>query len=181
MTLNDDLIYICIQNKEIDIKTKNTQFYILYKMVKCLLYISYYYNDHLILSYLNNEISLSKVNFFHCSNELSKIINKNVTQILFYCGLIETNNNDVTGQYNDEYKTTLRTKMTTRISHVLDKNKIEYYNDQIMILASSINSLNLDFPDAYQEGLKRLSLFNKDIYINFLNEQFDANEKEMFM
>ncbi len=44
MTLNDDLIYICIQNKEIDIKTKNTQFYILYKMVKCLLYISYYYN-----------------------------------------------------------------------------------------------------------------------------------------
>ena len=181
MTLNDDLIYICIQNKEIDIKTKNTQFYILYKMVKCLLYISYYYNDHLILSYLNNEISLSKVNFFHCSNELSKIINKNVTQILFYCGLIETNNNDVTGQYNDEYKTTLRTKMTTRISHVLDKNKIEYYNDQIMILASSINSLNLDFPDAYQEGLKRLSLFNKDIYINFLNEQFDVNEKEMFM
>ena len=181
MTLNDDLIYICIQNKEIDIKTKNTQFYILYKMVKCLLYISYYYNDHLILSYLNNEISLSNVNFFHCSNELSKIINKNVTQILFYCGLIETNNNDATGQFENEYKTTLRTKMTTRISHVLDKNKIQYYNDQIMILASSINSLNLDFPDAYQEGLKRLSLFNKDIYINFLNEQFDVNEKEMFM
>jgi hypothetical protein len=104
-----------------------------------------------------------------------------VTQILFYCGLIETNNNDATGQFENEYKTTLRTKMTTRISHVLDKNKIQYYNDQIMILASSINSLNLDFPDAYQEGLKRLSLFNKDIYINFLNEQFDVNEKEMFM
>ena len=180
MTLNDDLIYICIQNKEIDIKTKNTQFFILYKMVKCLLYISYYYNDHLILSYLNNEIPLQKVNFFHCYNELSKIINKNVTQILFYCGLIETNSNEATGQYENEYKTTLRTKMTTRISHILDKNKIEYYNDQIMILSSSINSLNLDFPDAYQEGLKRLSYFNKDIYINYINEQFDLNEKEMF-
>ena len=49
-----------------------------------------------------------------------------------------------------------------------------------MILSSSINSLNLDFPDAYQEGLKRLSYFNKDIYINYINEQFDLNEKEMF-
>ena len=61
-----------------------------------------------------------------------------MTQILFYCGLIETNSNEATGQYENEYKTTLRTKMTTRISHILDKNKIEYYNDQIMILASSI-------------------------------------------
>ena len=180
MTLNDDLIYICIQNKEIDIKTKNTQFYILYKMVKCLLYISYYYNDHLILSYLNNEIPLQKVNFFHCSSELSKIINKNVTQILFYCGLIETNNNEGGDTQNREYKTTLRTKMTTRIALFVDKNKVEYFNDQIMILASSINSLNLDFPDSYQEGLKRLTLFNKDVYINFINEQFDINEKEMF-
>ena len=177
MTLNDDLIYICIQNKEIDIKTKNTQFYILYKMVKCLLYISYYYNDHLILSYLNNEISLQKLSFFHCSNELSKIINKNVTQILFYCGLIETNNNAI----NDDYKTTLRTKITTRISLFVDKNKIEYYNDQIMILASSINSLNLDFPDSYQIGLKRLSLFNKEFYLNYINDIFDNNEKNMFL
>ena len=179
MTLNDDLIYICIQNKEIDVKTKNTQFCILYKMVKCLLYISYYYNDHLVLDYLNNQISLQKVNFFHSSNELSKIINKNVTQILFYCGLIETNNSDQEGYY-DQYKTTLRTKMTTRISLFVDKNQIEYYNDQIMILASSINSLNLDFPDIYQEGLKRLSLFNKELYIDIINEQFDINDKDMF-
>ena len=140
-------------------------------MVKCLLYISYYYNDHLILSYLNNEISLQKLSFFHCSNELSKIINKNVTQILFYCGLIEANNNAI----NDDYKTTLRTKITTRISIFVDKNKIEYYNDQIMILASSINSLNLDFPDSYQIGLKRLSLFNKEFYLNYINDIFDNN------
>ena len=180
IALNDNLINICIQNKEIDIKTKNTQFLILYKMVKCLLFISYYYNDLLILSYLNDEIQLEKVNFFHCSSELSKLINKNVTQILFYCGLIETNNNEGGHLYADEYKTTLRTKITTRISLFVDKNKIDYYNDQIMILSSSINSLNLDFPDTYQLGLKRLTLFDADLYINYINEQLDPEEKEMF-
>ena len=174
--LNNDLISLCIANKDIDMKTRNILFCILHKIVKCLLYISYYHNDSLILSFLNNEIPLQRVHFFHCANEMSKMINKNVTQILYYCGLIEINSNGV----NDDLKYTSRSKFTTRISIFAEKNKIEYYNDQIMLLASSVTSLTLDFPDAYQESLKRLKLFNKDFYLVFINEQFDLDEKKMF-
>ena len=177
IALNNDLISMCINTKDMDIKTRNILFCILHKIVKCLLYISYYHNDSLILSFLNNEIPLQKVHFFHCANEMSKMINKNVTQILYYCGLNEVNTNN---GFNEEIKYTSRTKLTTRVSIFADKNKIEYYNDQIMLLASSVTSLTLDFPDAYQESLKRLKLFNKDFYINFINEQYDIDEKRMF-
>ena len=177
ININDDLISICINNKEIDSKTKNIQFCILYKIVKCLLYISYNYNDSLVLSFLNNEIPLQKVNFFHCANEMSKMINKNITQILYYCGLLDINSSN---GFVEDLKNTIRTKLTTRISIFVDKNKMEYYNDHIMLLASSITSLTLDFPDSYQDGLKRLELFNKEFYFNYINEQFDADEGIMF-
>ena len=176
--INDDLIYICIHNKEIDMKTKNIIFSIFYKIVKCLLYISYHHNDSLILSFLNNEIPLQKVNFFHCANEISKMINKNITQILFYCGLLDINSNN---GYVDDLKNTIRTKLTTRISIFAEKNRIEYYNDNIMLLTSSITSLTLDFPDSYQESLKRLTLFNKEFYLNFINEQFENDEGNIFL
>ena len=179
ITINDDLISNFIHNKEIDLKTKNILFCILYKMVKCLLYISYHYNDSLILSFLNNEIPLQKVNFFHCANEMSKMINKNVTQILYFCGLIDINYGNNNALVED-LKNTIKTKLTTRISIFHDKNKIEYYNDHIMLLASSVTSLTLDFPDSYQESLKRLTLFNKDFYLNIINEQFEIDEKTIF-
>ncbi len=177
ITLNDDLITVCIHNKELDTKIKNIQFCILYKMVKCLLFISYYYNDSLILSFLNNEIPLQKVNYFHCDNEISKMINKNVTQILYYCGILDMNSNII---FVDDIKNTIRSKMTTRISAVGEKSKIDHYNDQIMLLASSVTSLTLDFPDSYQESLKRLKIFNKEFFLNLINEQFEYDEKRMF-
>ena len=177
INLNDDLVSICIHNKEIDNKTKNIQFCILYKILKCLLYMSYHYNDSLVFSFLNNEIPLQKVNFFHCANEMSKMINKNITQILYYCGLMDVNSNN---GIVDDLKNTIRTKLTTRISIFADKNRMEYYNDQIMLLASSISSLTLDFPDSYQESLKRLTLFNKEFYFNYINGQFDIDEERIF-
>ena len=180
IAINDELISAYIHNKDIDIKTKKYQFSILYKMVKCLLYISYHYNDSLILSFLNNEIPLQKVNYFHCANEMSKMINKNVTQILYYSGLLDPNSiNNGFVEDNNNFKNTIRTKLTTRISAFAEKNKIEYYNDQIMIYASSITSLTLDFPDSYQEGLKRLKLFNKEYYLNFINDQLEIEEKRL--
>ena len=175
ISINDELISSFIHNKDIDIKTKKYQFCILYKMIKCLLYISYNYNDSLVLSFLNNEIPLQKVNYFHCDNEMSKIIYRNVTQILYYCGLLDP----LSINNADDLKNTIRTKFTTRISVFAEKNRIKYYNDQIMILASSITSLTLDFPDSYQEGLKRLKLFNKEFYLNYLNEQFENDERRM--
>lgn len=102
---------------------------------------------------------------------MSKIIN--ITQILFYCGLLNINSSN---GFVEDLKNTIRTKLTTRISIFVDKNKMEYYNYHIMLLASSITSLTLDFPDSYQDGLKRLELFYKEFYFNYINEQFDADE-----
>ncbi len=172
-TLNDDLIYISIANKDSDSKTENAQFAMLNQMVKCVLYISYYYNDDIIFKHLMDEIPASKVSFFHCDNEIGKMITKNCTHILLYCKNISNNVQNTLG-------TTMKTTINPKpLKFLRTLNQKTHYRDEIMFIATSITSLSLNFPDSYQIGLKTLFNKSKEIYISYINNNFTPKEKEI--
>ena len=47
-------------------------------MMKCILYLAYYYNDQVLASYLKQERNLNYVNFFYMKTEICKLLMKNV-------------------------------------------------------------------------------------------------------
>ena len=173
-TLNDDLIYSSVSSKDTNQRTENAQIAMLNQMVKCVLYLSYYYNDNLLMKYFNSDISLSDTAFFHCDNEFAKLIYKNVTHILFYCNLISNSSQNMVA--GSAVKTTISPKP---LKFLRSLGKSTHYRDQIMFIATNITSLTLNPIDSYQIGMKRLFSKNKSFYLNYLNNIYTAREKEI--
>ena len=180
-SLNDDIIFTALSNKEITLKNGFEQMRMLSQMVKCILYLSYYYNDSVLRKYLSGEISLSQVAFFHSNSETAKMIYKNCTHILLYCRTIHeicvvTKKASTEITSNTERMSKTLTYMTTAML----RSKIDKFQNKIMFMSTEITSLTLNSPDAYYFGLKRLKEKDKNIFCNYINNILTEKEVLIF-
>ena len=169
LTLNDDLIYNCINSNSNDFKTETSQMVMLNQMVKCVMYLSFYYNDVLFKQYLLNELSLPQCAFFHCDNEIAKMIYKNCTHILLYCRTIHRPQVSTFTSKNSA-------RQMATIKFVRNAGKTIHYHNEIMFTATGITSLTLNYPDAYLVGMRRIMEKDKEIYLDFINGNYENNE-----
>ena len=72
----------CVKDDRKNIEQQNLKFKVLSPMMKCILYLAYYYNDQVLASYLKQERNLKNVNFFHMKTEICKLLMKNVINCL---------------------------------------------------------------------------------------------------
>ena len=121
-------------------------------MLKCLVFLSFYYNDQLILRALKGESDISKINFFHGHTEICKNITQNVILILSF---IQRFNDDIIQQINS--KKEFNSETVENIQDILPQNQ-----KYLKCLRHVIQNCNiiLDLPlktyDIYFEGLARL-------------------------
>ena len=168
-SLNDEIIYTSIHSKDINLLSALNQMKMLSQMVKSILYLSFYYNDNVLKSYINGNISLSQVSFLHSSNEISKNIYKNCIHILHYCRTI----------YNEIFKNSQPISQTT-LHKVGDINqKITRYHNKIMFIATEVMALTLNYPDAYLFGLRTLADSSKEMYLLYINDRYNEEDKEV--
>jgi hypothetical protein len=84
-SVNKKILLMITENLAEDKKSqekKNIIFKVLSPMMKTLLYLSYHFNDQMLMSYLNKERNINSVNFFHMKNEICKLTMSNVIYAL---------------------------------------------------------------------------------------------------
>ena len=190
-TLNDEIIYKSIAQKDTDAFTSESQMKMLSQMVKCLLYMAYYQNDkalekHMDINSLtntnnntnynssssnnNNDMYRKTILFFHGSSETSKMIYRNTIYILHYCKTLYTNST----------KRDLSLTQTTLNKHAEMLRVITKYHNKIMFIAMEIIALTLNCPDAYSFGLRSLFTKNKERIMMYYINNANLNESEKY-
>ena len=149
-------------------------------MIKTLLFLSYYYNDQIIISALKGERSVDKCNFFHGKTEICKNVTQNVILALTF-----------TRRFNDEV--TSREKREEE-----KKGEREYFSDTVSKIAeilphkpkylkclrnvirncNTLLELPLNLDEAYQSGMIRLSDENQEILYKFIKGNLLPNERD---
>ena len=177
--LNDEIIYNSINNKDIRLSTSISQMKMLSQMVKCILYMAYYYNDNMLNKYLKGEINISQLSFFHSNNETAKMIYKNATHILLYCRTIHQiacmNGNQT--QEEDLLMTEKMNQTKAEMKKAQIRATVTKFQYKIMFIATDITALTLNYPDAYLFGLRRLIDKNQEIYQNYLSNILTNKEQ----
>ena len=150
-------------------------------MIKTLLFLSYYYNDQIIISALKGEREVEKCNFFHGKTEICKNVTQNVILALTF-----------TQRFGSE---------TIALQKEREKTKnetIEYSSDQvskileilpqkqryIKCLRNVINNCNtlLELPlkieETYQSGMVRLIDEDQEILYKIIKGNLVPNERD---
>ena len=169
-SLNDEIIYTSINTGDIDCQSALPQMKMLNHMVKSVLYLAFYYNDNVLKQYLiKGNLEIDHVSFFHSSNETAKMAYKNCIHILHYCRTI----------YNETTKGNQSLSQTTLNKYGDIEHKISKYHNKIMFIATEIMALTLNYPDAYLYGLRTLESTTKETMLQYINEQYKEEEREV--
>jgi hypothetical protein len=136
---------------------------IMLPIIKTLYYIVFYYNDKQVTQHVNKEIHIDQVNFFHKSNELGRLVNKNCINILNF-SKIYYENKDTKG----ESSITLGRKAK---SYMKKLKKIVNYSIRLI-------SFTLNYPDHYIMNLRTLINSNNSIYLKYLEGNLNNKELE---
>ena len=177
-SLNDEIISNSMFEKIRRLKVGYSKIRMLSQMIKCLLYMCYYYNDNVLKTYLNNELSLNQIFYFHSKNETSKMIYKNNSHILLLCRtihqkyVINKKDDDSAGVGGSDAVILKQTANRIRL-------QIDKFHNKIMFMSTDITAMTLNDPDAYQFGLKRLLNINSTCYHNYINNHFNNNENKI--
>lgn len=168
------------ENEEIDfIKLK-----IISQMSKINLFLSYYYNDQLILSALKGEKDQKKLNFVHSKNEICKIITQNVILTLTY--MQRFNDELVTKKIEKEKlkkknssKQNIRSSAIIQLKQILPR-KIRCIRTIRNIFSNcySILSLPLDLNETYLSSMVRLIDPGQEIMLKFIKNTITLKEKD---
>ena len=195
-SVNKKILLMITENLAEDKKSqekKNIIFKVLSPMMKALLYLSYHFNDQMLMSHLNKERNINIVNFFHMKNEICKLTMSNVIYSLSIIqelvpDLILENykNNDYEDSASQEDMPRKRGRMKSSI--IKFQVNMHYYEDSNMkrcvrnatFAAHSIIRIILDLPDNYQSTMTRLLNSNAELLYNYLNENL-RNSKESIL
>jgi hypothetical protein len=152
--VNDDIVFRATDLKDIQLnyntrvedyaKKKLTM---MKPMIRSLQYIVYYFNDSQLFEAYNNKKEIGHIKFFHSNSEISKMVNRNVINVLNYI----RNNKYLDGSF----------KVMSKL--------INY--------CTNIISLSIDYPDNYLISFRRLINKNNEIYVIYLNDNLSANER----
>ena len=183
-SLNDEIIYNSMSSKERKITLKNglAQMKMLNQMVKCILYLSFYFNDNVFKQYVNNEINITEVSFFHSNNETAKMIYRNCTHILLFCRTIHQKCvlNKKVDLDEPGHSTEKMTQSETFMAIARIKNLIDKYHNKIMFMSTDITALTLNDPDSYIYGLKRCFRENSHIYLKLIQNSVSSKSLLIF-
>ena len=195
-SVNKKILLMITENLAEDKKSqekKNIIFKVLSPMMKTLLYLSYHFNDQMLMSYLNKERSISSVNFFHMKNEICKLTISNVIYALSIIQelvpdiLLENYKND----FDDSASQDEAPKRIGRMKTNLIKFQVNmhYYEDanikkcirNATFAAHSIIRIILDLPDNYQSTLTRLLNSNAELLFDYLTENIQNSKDSMLI
>ena len=194
-SVNKKILLMITENLAEDKKSqekKNIIFKVLSPMMKTLLYLSYHFNDQMLMSYLNKERNINAVNFFHMKNEICKLTMSNVIYALSIIQelvpdiLLENYKND----FDDSASQDDHPKRIGRIKTNLIKFQVNmhYYEDANMkrcirnatFAAHSIIRIILDLPDNYQSTMTRLLNSNAELLFDYLSDNI-PNSKDSLL
>ncbi|MCQ2816904.1 MAG: ion transporter [archaeon] len=186
--LNDELIFDCITLKNLNKEIIYIQLKMFSQMTKCLMFIAFYYNDSVIMNYLNGEISQSQISFMHSNNEESKMIYKNTSHVLLFCKFIyqllfgkNEHNETAEDKEKEEQKKEENEEKEKPIIELTDlvsngdgnedplEAKIKRLYHKIILLVIEINSFTLSNRECYLYGLQRIQ---RNDQLPFLNCAF---------
>ena len=179
-SLNDNILSLFDEEKP-DKEKDFLKLKIISPMVKILVFLSFYYNDQLIISALKGEKSPEKLKFYHRKTEISKNITTNVILILtflqrFEDEVIENQKNieKFQNEKNDE-----ESESSNKIQESLPTNqhyvrcfKNVYKNCQLIL------RMSLCSDEEYRSGLVRLIDNDQIILFDYLRGVLKQNEKE---
>ena len=126
-------------------------------MVKTLIFIVFYSNDKQVEKYLNDEISLDQVKFFHLQSGNSKGINKNLINLLDFSKTLYDKDNNNCLNLIPEYKKKMK---------------------KILDYALSTISFTINYPDTYIFPLFIMLKNDKAIYLRYLKNNYDLCETQ---
>jgi hypothetical protein len=150
-------------------------------MLKILVFLSFYYNDQLIISALKGEKPTDKLKFYHRKTEISKNITTNVVLILaflqrFEDDVIETQKSN---EKNKVEKNDENSESSNKIQESLPPNqhyikcfRNVYKNCKIIL------NLSLCIDEEYNSGLVRLIDNDQIILFDYIRGIMNQNEKE---
>ena len=179
-SLNDNILSLFDEEKP-DKEKDFLKLKIISPMSKILVFLSFYYNDQLIISALKGEKSPEKLKFYHRKTEISKNITTNIILILtflqrFEDEVIENQKNKENIQ-NEKYQE--ETESSNKIQESLPTNQHyvkcfrNVYKNCHLIL-----NLSLCSDEEYRSGLVRLIDNDQIILLDYLKGTLKPNEKD---
>ena len=179
-SLNDNILSLFDEEKP----SKEKDFLklkIISPMVKILVFLSFYYNDQLIVSALKGEKSVEKLKFYHRKTEISKNITTNVILILtflqrFEDDVIETQK---TIEKNKVEKADDDAESSNKIQENLPPNQhyVKCFRN-VYRNCKTILNLSLSVDEEYNSGLVRLIDNDQIILFDYLRGILTQKEKE---
>ena len=179
-SLNDNILSLFDEEKP-DKEKDFLKLKIISPMTKILVFLSYYYNDQLIISALKGEKSPEKLKFYHRKTEISKNITTNIILILTFLQRFEDeviesqkNKENLQNEKNEE-----ESESSNKIQESLPTNQHyvkcfrNVYKNCHLIL-----NLSLCSDEEYRSGLVRLIDNDQIILLDYLKGILKPNEKE---
>ena len=194
--INDDILlffYTCIQEDKKSSENQHLKYKVLSPMMKCIVYLAYYFNDQVLLSSIKNE---KNINFLHMKNEIIKLLINNVESCL---SLIQ----DLTPEYDIETYKKEEKIQNEKIKKNKKKNYNHFHNNNnnnnnnnksfiyydnnnmkkclrnIVKSAHSVLNLLLNLPDMYMLGLHRLIHKYSILQYNYAIQNYELKENNI--
>ena len=161
----------CVKDDRKNIEQQNLKFKVLSPMMKCILYLAYYYNDQVLASYLKQERNLKNVNFFHMKTEICKLLMKNVinclTLIQEFIPDFDFEDLKEMDESKDSDSPQRKKRNISKVKSVLEKEdviKVAFEGSNmkrclrnIVKCSYTIIKLVVGFPESYMTGIYRLT------------------------
>lgn len=195
-SINDEVISGTETDKKIiSYNILRCQLRMMISMIKSLLYLVYNHNDDVLEGYLSNQKDISKLNFFHSNSEVGKIINKNCINVLNY---VRNSKRSLENEKEENLGRTSNLRTNTNLPRLsvindtseifkLDKDKIkeeiEKLSRKVLVIATNITSISINYPDTYLAGLRSLMDCKKELYLKYIHRDslnLSVTEKNFF-
>ena len=179
-SLVDDIVLNYLDTKDITLSFGYEKMKMISQITKSLLYLSYYFNDNMLMKFFNGEISLTELTFIHAKSDSVKMIYRNCSHIILICRSIHDacfsfHTNEIKNESERFNYTQSNMKKASLIS------EIDKLQNKILFMTNEMTGLTLNYPDPYIFGLKKLfNDKNNIVFFNYINGVFSENEKTIF-
>ena len=179
-SLNDNILSLFDEEKP-DREKDFLKLKVISPMLKILVFLSFYYNDQLIISALKGEKPTDKLKFYHRKTEISKNITTNVILILsflqrFEDDIIETQKSN---EKNKVEKNEETSESSNKIQESLppDQHYVKCFRSAYKNCKIILN-LSLCIDEEYNSGLVRLIDNDQIILFDYIRGILNQKEKE---
>jgi len=135
-------------------------------LVKSLIFIVYYLNDSLVISYIREGDCIENINFFHGSHNIALQIQKNCVSLMNFLKI----------NYENEFSNYLKTQKDEVQGKEFRKLKISRKLRKLIYYTLELTSLISNNVDHYLNGLRKLLDQNKEIYLKYLDDNLSSSE-----